>query len=245
MSATTEAFTDELLKIAYGMREAERVLAWAKKFKLPKPASSIIGEKGHVFAGVPPPRQRVRDYEYGKKLYKKMGVPDEMLEDVLSSLVNQPYTSMSKKLGRPAIVGSPRNLANMVESVVGGKDLANRMRALGPRDKKMLNSISTGHEADEAMSPVLQGFSQMGHRNPKVILREHNKVTTLPPEHAAVRGVMQGVRQSAGESAVLKRIGINYGEGQRLSRHAIRRLSDAIDRKATKEMVDASRGLFT
>lgn len=112
----------------------------------------------------------------------------------------------------------------------GLKELAG---ALPANQRKMLHAVAKGHELDELVTAQRGGFLQHGHISPDVILREHNRLVTLPSEYSGVRDAFMGNRDA--EAYALKRTtGVDYGEGPRLSRHARRRITDALEAREKK-----------
>jgi hypothetical protein len=109
----------------------------------------------------------------------------------------------------------------------------------------MLESVLAGHEFDElllaryAKAGVPNPIAAFEHTNPRVVLREHARLATLPQGTAeSVRKIFQAMRDKGssgmGEADLLERAtrgvggrpGITYGaEGTRLSRHAQKRVS--------------------
>jgi hypothetical protein len=108
-----------------------------------------------------------------------------------------------------------------------------------PLDQKNLGAVSSvirGHEMDElgattrGPSIVTQGT---GHGAPSVIFRESNRVATLPEDLRPAGDTMRKMR--AGNEAIhlFEPFGLEYGKG-RLSRHAIRRLSERLEQKGVR-----------
>jgi hypothetical protein len=101
---------------------------------------------------------------------------------------------------------------------------------LDARNRSALQNLVTMHEMEEGhtsqkLPTRVAGFN--GHRGPEVLLREHNMLTTMPEELAPARNALRDVR-ALGESADFSDFGLQLGHGQRLSRHAVRRISDAV-----------------
>jgi len=104
--------------------------------------------------------------------------------------------------------------------------------------RKATEAIIRGHEMNE-MAMAARGVKEQrfplttGHVHPEVLLREHNQISTLP---GGVREPVQGlfgqmradIEQPLFESATrgVGGQGMQLGQGQRLSRHARRRISD-------------------
>jgi hypothetical protein len=106
------------------------------------------------------------------------------------------------------------------EALGKGMSMADRMRGWG----------DTPHQNVEKIRGVVGG----GHMSPKVILREHNVVSSLPEfsNREEVQNVMRVLRdRDKTWSKIQQSVGreLPYGE-QRLSRHAIRRIEDLIRR---------------
>lgn len=150
--------------------------------------------------------------------------------------------------------------ASSIAKAMGKGKPGRRARALAgsmtPQQKKVMDSMVAGHELDELvlsrhMKPGIQNpFEEYGHVNPRVILREHARVATLPKSQQPVREFQQlmrahfpGPRTSQmfkpttpipNEAELLEmatrgvggRPGIAYGTpGTRLSRSAQKRVS--------------------
>lgn len=97
------------------------------------------------------------------------------------------------------------------------------------------NFISLAHEADETRRTKHTKFLG-SHNSPAVILREHNNLTRLEtPSAPETRKLFKHLRDREGTApaidATVPELGYAHGESSRLSRHAIRRISDLIDKK--------------
>jgi hypothetical protein len=81
-----------------------------------------------------------------------------------------------------------------------------------------------------------------GHADPRVLLREHNRLTTLPTSYKRVGRVERDVRAASGEAQALEEAipGFRFGESPRLSRHAQRRLAPLLE-QAAKPVAEAER----
>lgn len=102
------------------------------------------------------------------------------------------------------------------------------------------NAMAVGHEKSER-NVVRNGeynmaTSGMGHFSPKVLLREHNMNVTLPAEAGRVGQMYREMRDASGDAGMLSSLGVNYGVSPRLSRHAIKRLSEAAEAKTLGHM---------
>jgi hypothetical protein len=108
------------------------------------------------------------------------------------------------------------------EALGSGKSLADRMRGWGQSPPSNVEKI--------------QGVLGGGHISPRVILREHNVVSTLPDfsQREGVQNIMRVLRDRHHDKTwptIQQAVGreLPYGE-QRLSRHAIRRIEDLVRR---------------
>ena len=100
------------------------------------------------------------------------------------------------------------------------------------RQRHMNEATVKTHELDEMQVKPKGSFVQFGHNSPDVILREHNRSVTMPKEFEPVRRHMKKVRNIMGDAQTLKDTfpQFNYGSGQRLSRHARKRMTDVMER---------------
>jgi hypothetical protein len=126
-------------------------------------------------------------------------------------------------------------------------DAAAGMKLKDPKHLRMRNAITYGHEYDELADiarPVAVADSYL-HNSPSVMLREHNRVTTLPEEMAPVRDYFKAVRgggvgagpneiANSEQQLLFSPLGLTYGESPRLSRHALRRIDEAYARRSQK-----------
>lgn len=121
----------------------------------------------------------------------------------------------------------------------------NKARAAFPRIKpehnKMFHAIMKGHELDEISVKGRLGTDHFGHRSPDVIFREHNRIVTLPHGHEDIQEFMRHSRHLGGESGSLFPKGLEYGKGQRLSRHARKRLTELAEKKTISAHHDQQR----
>jgi len=105
--------------------------------------------------------------------------------------------------------------------------------ALTPEQKKMTNLMAHAHEGDEAAlrgSKSYQRFSS--HFSPDILLRESNRVATLPKGMSPVGENYIALRNATGEASKMQDAarGFQYGK-TRLSRHARKRIADIITKK--------------
>jgi hypothetical protein len=111
-----------------------------------------------------------------------------------------------------------------------GGDLAEK---LTPEQARMSYAINVGHELDELGAQPQRSFhGTFGHYSPDVVLREHNRLVTLPPGNDAVVDIQKKLREK--REAVALKPWLEFGQGERLSRHARRRITEQLEAAANK-----------
>lgn len=111
-----------------------------------------------------------------------------------------------------------------------------------PPQRKMLNALAEGHELNElhygnhGQTPA-RFVDGLEHAHPGVLLREHNAVATLPESMSPIRKAMAGMRSL--ESPMFEPYGVRLGNSGRLSRHAIKRISEDITRGGPQRAFDS------
>lgn len=128
---------------------------------------------------------------------------------------------------------------------------------LPPKMERWNSALTRLHELDEsrylqqivrknpellkdprAFSKLLeQKYHGLQHTRPAVLLREHNRLATLPAKQKEILTpyTREHIR-SPTELKVFDQLGVPFGEGQRLSRHAIRRLEPIFKKKWRNQM---------
>lgn len=223
-------FSRGFLKCAYSLSDANKVLGVAKKLQLPKASGRImpnlsggpalgqlVKETSNVFSKVP---------EMGKIVNKA---------DAIKTMQEGPLPGLFKQ--GPRILPGAGSVPRQMQQAVAGAGLP-ALPQVPAQQQKFLHSIVKGHELDEATVPGRMGAQQFGHRSPDVIYREHNRVVTAPKGTEETQNLMRAARSSR-EGAALFPKGMEYGQGQRLSRHARRRLTDMHEARAIAELQDA------
>ena len=207
------AFYDELEKIAFGWDDMSRVLrlSRARTVKLPSRLSPM-GPLSVPAASMPAQRAAVAAAVAAGQMSEVAGAR------ILRALRNIGGKALIPKGGSSRwleSVGWPRG-------TVRGKE------------RKALDTLMRGHELDELavkrFDPAYVGKAT--HMDPDVVLKERNRLLTLPREvKPAVTKAMVPLRTTL-ESPVLEKAtrtvsgkGLQYGEGPRLSRHARKRIS--------------------
>jgi hypothetical protein len=102
---------------------------------------------------------------------------------------------------------------------------------LNNKNRLMFDAVAMGHELDELKNlKDIRHIYRLHHihGSPKVLLKEHNKLITLPPDYKSLKTYVTNYRNAGREGDILNIGTFRYGESPRLSRHAIRRLTDII-----------------
>lgn len=242
-------------KLAYGMNDASKVLQAAKKYTLPRGAKNTVSGFGisptqepmHVALPNLAPQLK-NQYRLSKQIIPRLApAAQESFQHVLDASTNASKEMMGTRsldqlTPKGSIYQADKRGLNQFKHFLKGQ--GHELPTLNPADKKMLNSVFQGHELDELNTrpgPALRGF---GHLSPDVLLREHNRVATMPKEHENVRKFMQTMRGSTSETDFLGSHGVDYGNSPRLSRHARRRLSDLMNVEAIDANVEALNALY-
>jgi hypothetical protein len=129
-----------------------------------------------------------------------------------------------------------------VEEVLSGR-MSPEMRrleqqALKPHERVMAEALSKGHELNELQLLRRLGLrstpltARAGHVDPRVLLREHNMLTSLGPRYSRVQQLGIDLRLGTGEAKRLEEAipGFRFGISPRLSRHAQKRLEKSVQR---------------
>lgn len=129
---------------------------------------------------------------------------------------------------------SPQDLTEQIKRRIKSVPFAYGMDA---PNKELLQRTLAAHEGSELRHGPYSKQTFFGHLSPKVVLEEGNMMATLPKEHGPVRDYMQKLRTYGGEKAYIEKNipGYQYGS-TRLSRHAKRRVSDILERKAKEDI---------
>jgi hypothetical protein len=227
---TMSAFVDELMKIAFNEADAQRTLNAAKRFGVVKRVNNYFASP--AVSDVAPLVRSV------SKRLSSVGAPEEMVQllgsEANASLREAPVIHQTKRIINAPPRGDAISFLRSEMPEIGSHSSA-RQVAQNPGQRKMLDAIIKGHEVDEQGAKRGLGMNAFGHANLDVILREHNRVTTLPQEHAPVGEVMKRMR-TGNESEVLKPYGIDYGKSPRLSRHARRHISNDLEKSTDQAM---------
>jgi len=244
------SFCDELEKISYDLAAAKKVLQVAKPLKLPKRSISQIAggaaaASGSPIAGLTNAKQSPLSVHLMEAAQNK-AVSDlpqhiqvgarEQLAPIQATNRNM-VQKLNTALPQGAILRGPVPAQQGINQAFREHLGAAPGKLQSPQQHQMLNSILEGHELDEIKVRSGLGTMEFGHRSPEVLLREHNRVATLPAEYAPVRQYMQNVRAPA-EAPALQNVGIQYGQGPRVSRHARRHLTDIMNARTADAIWD-------
>jgi hypothetical protein len=216
------------LKEAFGPAEAGGVLNAAKKY--------IVRKGNAVGAGYAGAPGGVNGLKYMSGVLADHGADVGKARAHLTS--NHQSSPLAPWVKNKVIFSPERgDAASKFRSITKGHNdevsvaLRHHTSKMSPTERRTLDGVIKGHELDEVQVPSRMAFQPIGHNSPDVMLREHNRVTTLPADHANVKGMMQTLRGPGGEEgSVLKEYGVNYGDSPRLSRHARKRITGLMER---------------
>lgn len=243
--AVLSAFAEHI-KLSFGPAEAARVLQVAKKKQIsPKVLPAIMGPAMMLMPRVPmfgvagkqrlaaSIKQKARAAELAIANDPNLRAHGDAIRAAVSAQHKAEMDTVRKVAPHGAIIqGGPATTA--IESAVrkGGAPIPARP----PSDQRqMLEAVVKGHELDETLVRPALSFKPFGHNSPDVLLREHNRLATLPTANSAVRDYMRDLRKNT-ESPVLAQYGIDFGKSERLSRHARKRITEHMERRTMKEL---------
>lgn len=223
----TQGEKGQLIKLAYGWDDINRVSSMTKKLMVPKRLRAAVATQTGTMMGTK-----------GGKMgtYQAVTMPSGSYGIVtpesggMGGVLRKLTKSSFFRLGR-----TPYQAAAL--------DALKHTRMNGPQ-QKALNSVIHGHEMDEIFhasrrakrglgpSPVTEEY---GHQSPDVLLREHNRLTTLPAEvRAPVTSAMKKLRAATGDADAIEDVfkgRFSFGDSPRLSRHARKRMTEALERR--------------
>jgi hypothetical protein len=218
-----KSFWDELEKISYSMANIERDLARSKGLiqKL-KPNVSLMQVGPAAFHG---------------DAVRKVQIPHLRAAALAGQVPEQQAAGIERLLGQ---VSGKITMPQRTGGAVGqmrGMGLPGAAAVQG-KSRKAAEAIMRAHEMDEmarsakaASNPTFA--TKMTHTHPDVLLREHNRITTLPEGvKEPVQGLFQNLRGGL-EQPVFNQAtrgvggqGLQLTQSPRLSRHARRHISD-------------------
>lgn len=255
------------VKLAYGDEDAKKVLSAVRKRYIPrskfkefvsrsiKPLeelgvpSGVVKDIGRSMVKLP--MAIVKPKRIKKMQRKGIEFLERSSSNIDPTVANkslQKYIDTVNKIGLSSggVFRSRGNVAGSMSSAVsvGNPKKGKLLREAGlktPEHHRMLESIIKGHELDEIrVKPALR-FRNLGHLSPDVILREHNKVTTLGSEHGPVKKFMKSLRKDTKESDLIRKVypSFSYGESPRLSRHTRKKIVNLLESTmTTKDFLD-------
>lgn len=227
---TLDGFLDEMMKIAFGPKQADKVLSLAKKIQLPKASRRVMPG----LSGGPDAKKFMKGVDRSTRPYGE--IAGRVAEEAKKHYKDSPSLALTTK-GKKIFPGNTGHLGKALEESGIGQALK-RVSGPAPRvpasQQKMFHAVLKGHELDEATVPSRLGAAHFGHRSPDVIFREHNRVATLPKGNEAAVSAMKHYRGKMEGSQLFPK-GIEYGSGQRLSRHARKRLTALAEQKVVAQ----------
>jgi len=226
------------LKLGYDLDDAGQVLQAVKKYKLPKASRRTMAElqgtpvtpKMHRTQGAAAMHPMSFHTNDQKKLFGRMAekIPEQ------AEMYNGMVGTLSKDA--PQLAPIRAVMGDRPKGVIfGGGSDPRRMLAdatmmpnppkMSPEQYKMMHSVIGGHELDELGADLNGAMLGFGHYSPDVMLKEHNRLATMPEGYEPVRQIFQHARGIRGEANALSDYGITYGQGERLNRHQRKHIS--------------------
>lgn len=235
-----DAFVDELEKIAFGPSDANKVFRAAKKHLTSKAFSKRIGSGS--LGAFPHSRADVQNAKYVGRAIQNHPSPHGVLEKAqLAALKEEVDRVLKENPKRTPWSRYVDSAGGRIERVSinkdGPKSLIQKgynVPVLNPSQMKMYNAVRIGHELDELKVRPSHVSMFDNHLSPDVIFREHNRVVTLPKGYEGVGVARKAIRGPENRS-YFRPFGLEYGKGQRLSRHARKRMVESLERKAMKD----------
>lgn len=243
----------DILKFAFKLQDA-KLVARAAKSRIVKPPSAVSPTAGGP-AFLPTASQAIRE---GRRSAGVLGIPTSFTDQAASTM-SEGAGNLGGKVVWPrrgdatsflrdgavkeddAIRRSLKYMEDMPPEMSAGVKAiqqqivskADALRAVSsPSDRRLMDGVIKSHELAEGRVTPQVGMAHFGHRSPKVILQEQNAVATLP-SGSAVGPAMSSLRRGR-EADVLRSVGVDYG-AKRYSRHAVKHLSNEIERNAVEQ----------
>jgi hypothetical protein len=226
------AFWDELEKVSFNLEEMKRVSQLSKLRQIRVPHGSVVATGG--LRAVPKGSDKLVATAL-QGLRQSNQIPEA---SVAASLKLQKQTSGSiispRRGGFLGLLHTPEASARGLPSPTN----------LPPAAKRAAEAVAKGHELDELslgrrqISPAFG--AAFGHVSPDVILRERNRLLTLPPGTEGAKDLF-GAMRKGNEGSILElatrragagstpRLGLGYTSGPRLSRHARRHVAQRME----------------
>lgn len=217
------SFADEFEKIAVTMKELQRLAQLAKKRGVKLPG---IGTPSAIS------RQSARQHLAGLRAAGDPNAP--MAEKFLR------YATGKVVIPRKGDITSQMTSSLGFEGMMPDTYKALAKLKKSPKGRRALEGIIRGHELQE-LSKAHKGFSGVHAKG--VIPVEHNVLATLPREAKPAGEFMKALRrehpgqEALDFAAATRRPGgqtMTFGEGSRLSRHAVKRIGEGMQRSMEK-----------
>ena len=153
--------------------------------------------------------------------------------------VRHAVRNLSGKVKMPRTGDVTRFITSKATSSLLPPEIPKAFSAIPGTSRKMVDAIGKGHELDELEFGKGKGPNSRvsGHADPQVILREHNRTTTLPPEHKSVRRAFRTTRSHGGEASLFRQ-----ATGGRLELHRGTRLSPGMKKHIGRRMSEIAGG---
>ena len=186
---------------------------------------------------------------------KRKSAPKHLGEDysALNPIQNRKYQKSLKHKGRQSFLPGQIRAPSRGDFI---KRVEQEHIPVGatftPAQRQLSEALVKGHEVSETQvrRPLMYFETQTrAHANPSVIFREHNAVRQVDPSidpNSAVRQTFKNMRKEVEDRSIQGLFpSFDYGESPRLSRHAIRRMSDALESRGHFARQAANRNEFS
>lgn len=254
MTYNAEEFTYRaLLKTAYLTKTAISYNALKGLAKLARPLKKPVRRVKGFGDGIPggpfalnPSKSVMKD---------SMGIMNQQMNYGIKNNLMSAEDAIKGKADVDKAMNIAKTLGKTINKDKGSADVfLKKMRPdlpnLNNKDKEVVNRVIDHHEFDETNVKTYAPIA--GHLNPNVILKERNLVNSLPKEYQGVKDYMAALRKGApiesggtglseyDQLALTTGVDIDRLKGQRLSRHAIKYISN----KHKKVMTDQINSTF-
>lgn len=259
-------------KLAFDERDIDKVFQRSKAVRAPQglvheitiPSGQTIGKRSRGISAITmntDPRGRVPVSSDVLSLHKAVNPTDATpLKDLKESLLEGATEQLQDaESAFPAIKGLRRAVPNTSaplllsgDAFTGVRDMADLTghplpKLTGPQ-RRAFNALVHAHELDEAAAMTGRksrlAFGNMGHASPEVILKEHNRIVTLPehlrPAGQALATIRKPVPRApvpfgGPEGRALEGL-VDIGRSARLSRHARKHITNLVHNRFLQKL---------
>jgi hypothetical protein len=216
-------------KLAFDETAANKVLSLVKKYTVKIPIREISSKGVQVatpsllggYAGVTS-HPKAALSSVGSLLTPEMKEQANHLKPFTGKILTRGSGDSVKRLGR---------FGTIAKEMSGGEINLN-LPKVAPKSRKMLDAVIKGHELDETKIRPNLSARIFGHNSADVLMREHNRLTTLPKQYADAKNYGHALRAGTDrEGEVLGKLipGYSHGQSPRLSRHLRKKIVQKMD----------------